>query len=244
MSDFSFRRDWISKPIFRWARHVLPSLSDNRARGDRGRRRLVGRRSVHRQSRLGQAAGVPARKALGGRAGFPRRPGRRAVPHARRLAHQLGARRPAARGLGLPEGAQVLRDDHSEEVRRARIFRLCAFGGHPQALDPFAFAPRSPRWCRTRSARASCCCSSAPRRSRTTGCRASPKARRFRASGSPARRPAPMPPRWWIPAWSAAAPGRAARCSASGSTGTSATSRSARSRPCSGLPSSSTIPIT
>src|SRR5229473_1528138 len=28
MSDSSFRRDWISKPIFRWAKHVLPSLSD------------------------------------------------------------------------------------------------------------------------------------------------------------------------------------------------------------------------
>ena len=28
MSDSSFRRDWITKPIFRWARHVLPSLSD------------------------------------------------------------------------------------------------------------------------------------------------------------------------------------------------------------------------
>jgi acyl-CoA dehydrogenase len=28
MSIASFRRDWISGPIFRWARHVLPSLSD------------------------------------------------------------------------------------------------------------------------------------------------------------------------------------------------------------------------
>ena len=28
MSDRSFRRDYITKPIFRWARHVLPSLSD------------------------------------------------------------------------------------------------------------------------------------------------------------------------------------------------------------------------
>src|SRR6266851_2508723 len=28
MSDPSFRRDYITKPIFRWARHVLPSLSD------------------------------------------------------------------------------------------------------------------------------------------------------------------------------------------------------------------------
>ena len=28
MSSFSIRRDWISKPIFGWAQHVLPSLSD------------------------------------------------------------------------------------------------------------------------------------------------------------------------------------------------------------------------
>jgi acyl-CoA dehydrogenase len=28
MSNSSFRRDWISKPIFGWAQHVLPSLSD------------------------------------------------------------------------------------------------------------------------------------------------------------------------------------------------------------------------
>jgi acyl-CoA dehydrogenase len=28
MSISSFRRDWITKPIFRWARHMLPSLSD------------------------------------------------------------------------------------------------------------------------------------------------------------------------------------------------------------------------
>ena len=28
MSEPSFRRDWITKPIFGWARHVLPTLSD------------------------------------------------------------------------------------------------------------------------------------------------------------------------------------------------------------------------
>ena len=28
MSEPSFRRDWLSKPIFAWARHVLPSLSE------------------------------------------------------------------------------------------------------------------------------------------------------------------------------------------------------------------------
>ena len=28
MSEPSFRRDWLSKPIFGWARHVLPTLSN------------------------------------------------------------------------------------------------------------------------------------------------------------------------------------------------------------------------
>jgi acyl-CoA dehydrogenase len=28
MSDFSLRRDWLTRPIFRWAQHALPSLSD------------------------------------------------------------------------------------------------------------------------------------------------------------------------------------------------------------------------
>ena len=28
MSESSFRRDWITKPIFRWAQHALPSLSE------------------------------------------------------------------------------------------------------------------------------------------------------------------------------------------------------------------------
>ena len=28
MSESTFRRDWITKPIFRWARHVLPTLSE------------------------------------------------------------------------------------------------------------------------------------------------------------------------------------------------------------------------
>jgi acyl-CoA dehydrogenase len=28
MNDFSFRRDWISRPIFRWAQHALPTLSE------------------------------------------------------------------------------------------------------------------------------------------------------------------------------------------------------------------------
>jgi acyl-CoA dehydrogenase len=28
MSDFALRRDWLTRPIFRWAQHALPSLSD------------------------------------------------------------------------------------------------------------------------------------------------------------------------------------------------------------------------
>ena len=56
------------------------------------------------------------------------------------------------------------------------LLRLRPFGGHPQAVDPLDLRRRSPRWCRTRSARASCCCSSAPRSRRTTGCRGWPTA--------------------------------------------------------------------
>ncbi len=244
MSDPSFRRDYITKPIFRWARHVLPSLSDTE-------REAIEAGDVWWDADLftgnpdwAKLLAFPAAKLTPEEQAFLDGSGRRALPHARRLAHQLGARRPAARGVGLPQGAQVLRDDHSEEVRRAGILRLRAFGGDPQALDPLDLRGRhrhGAELARPRRAAAAVrhqgaagLLAAAPRRRR----------RKFPASGSPVRRPARTPPRWSIPAWSAAAPGKAARCSASGSTGTSATSRSVRSRPCWASPSSSPIPIT
>ena len=42
--------------------------------------------------------------------------------------------RPAAGGLGFPEVAQILRDDHSEAIWRAGIFGLRPFGSDPQIV--------------------------------------------------------------------------------------------------------------
>ena len=60
MSQSSFRRDYLTKPIFRW-RSALPRLSDTERGSHRGRRCLVGCRAVHRQSRLAEAFGLRRR---------------------------------------------------------------------------------------------------------------------------------------------------------------------------------------
>ena len=134
----------------------------------------MGRRPVRRQSRLGEAPGRAAGDALRRGAGVPRWAGRGALPHARRLAHHLGAARPAARGLGLSQDAQVLRHDHSEVPMAGSAFPPMpirrSFASSRRARSP----ARSPPWCRIRSGRASSCTSSAPRRSRSTGCRGWP----------------------------------------------------------------------
>ena len=135
MSEPSFRRDWIIQADLRLGAPCAAHALRHRARGDRGRRRVVGRRPVRRQSRLGEAARGRAVAADGRGAGVPRRSRRRALPHAQRLADHLRAVRPAARGVGLSQAPQVLRHDHSEGVWRARLFRVRAFGGHPQAVD-------------------------------------------------------------------------------------------------------------
>ena len=98
-----------------------------RARGARSGRRLVGRRPLHRQSRLVETAGERAGDADRGRTGLPQRPGRRALRHARRVEDQLGMARSAAGGVGLHQAPQILRHDHSEGVWRARLLALCAF---------------------------------------------------------------------------------------------------------------------
>ena len=67
MTLASFRRDWITKPIFRHGAACAAASLRHRARSDRGRRRLVGRRSVHRQSRTGRSSS-PSRPP-----GFPKR---------------------------------------------------------------------------------------------------------------------------------------------------------------------------
>ncbi|KAG1063122.1 hypothetical protein G6F57_023209 [Rhizopus arrhizus] len=44
-----------------------------------------------------------------------------------RMGHHLAPARPAAGGLGVPEGAALLRHDHSAALWRAGLFALCAF---------------------------------------------------------------------------------------------------------------------
>ena len=100
----------------------------------------MGRRSLHRQSRLVETAGQCAGDADRRRAGLSQRPGRRALRDARRLEDQLGMARSAAGSLGLHQGAQILRHDHSEGIWRARLLALCAFGSGAQ--DFVALADR------------------------------------------------------------------------------------------------------
>ena len=78
---------------------------------------------------------------------------------------------------------QILRHDHSEEVRRARLFRLRAFGSHPQALDPLDLRRGHRHGAELARPGRTAACSSAPRRSRTTGCRGSPTAREIPCFG-------------------------------------------------------------
>ena len=80
-------------------------------------------------------------------AGVHRRTVRGAVPHGRRLGRHAPARRPAARGLGLPQEEGLLRDDHPEEVRRARVLGVRAFVRAGEAREP----QRDPRLDRGRA---------------------------------------------------------------------------------------------
>ena len=88
----------------------------------RGRRCLVGRRFVHRQSRLGEAARLRAGETVAGGEAFLAGPVDELCAHARRLEDQLGMARPAARGLGVSQSAsKFFGDDHSEGIWRARL---------------------------------------------------------------------------------------------------------------------------
>ena len=97
----SFRRDFITKPIFSWARGVLPAMSDTE-------REALEAGDVWWDADLFTGnpdwskllANAPA-TLTDEETGLPQRPGRRALRHARRLEDQLGMARPAAGGLGL-----------------------------------------------------------------------------------------------------------------------------------------------
>jgi len=76
------RKALITRPFMRTYLKLLPAMSD-REGGAGGRHRVVGRRAVHRRAALGQALVGEGAAAVGRRTGLPRRPVRRAVPHAR-----------------------------------------------------------------------------------------------------------------------------------------------------------------
>ena len=134
----SFRRDFITKPIFSWARGVLPAMSDTE-------REALEAGDVWWDADLFTGnpdwskllANAPATLTRGG-TGLPQRPGRRALRHARRLEDQLGMARSAAGGLGLHQAPQILRHDHSEGIWRARLLALRAFRSGAQAFVAFA----------------------------------------------------------------------------------------------------------
>ena len=132
----SFRRDTITKPIFSWARGVLPAMSDTEREaleaGDVWWDADLFTGNPDWSKLLGLRAGDADRRG----AGLPQRSGRRALRHARRVEDQLGMARPAAGGLGLHQARKILRHDHSEGVWRPRLLALRAFGSGAKDLDP------------------------------------------------------------------------------------------------------------
>ena len=86
----SFRRDWITKPIFSWARRVLPTMSETE-------REAIEAGDVWWDADLftgnpdwAKLLAIPPAKLTDRGAGLPRRAGRRTLRHARRVEDQLG----------------------------------------------------------------------------------------------------------------------------------------------------------
>ena len=102
----SFRRDTLTKPIFSWARGVLPAMSDTEREaleaGDVwwDADLFTGNPDWSKLLKVPQA--TPDRRG----AGLPHRPRRRALRHARRVEDLLGMARPAARTCGPSSSAK------------------------------------------------------------------------------------------------------------------------------------------
>ncbi len=102
----SFRRDFITKPIFSWARGVLPAMSDTEREaleaGDVwwDADLFTGNPDWSKLLAFAPATLTDEEQA------FLAWPGRRALRDARRLEDQLGMARFAAGGLGLHQGAR------------------------------------------------------------------------------------------------------------------------------------------
>ena len=143
MRDFSFRRDLITKPIFRMAQHALPSLSDTE-------REAIEAGDVWWDADLftgnpdwDKLLAFPPATLVGRRSSIPRRSGRRTL----RACSTTGRINWEWHDLP-PEVWDFLKANKffamiiPEAVRRARLFRLRAFGGDPQAVVAFAVGCR------------------------------------------------------------------------------------------------------
>ncbi|MNN31976.1 hypothetical protein D3C81_1456860 [compost metagenome] len=113
----------------------------NRARGDRRRHRMVGRRTVQRPPRLAHPARLPGSASDRRRTGLHRWPDGTALRHGQRLADRP-RHGPAARSLGTYQAEWLLRPDHSQGIRRQGLFSLRPLpggdeAGHPQRRPGF-----------------------------------------------------------------------------------------------------------
>ena len=101
----SFRRDFITKPIFGWARGVLPAMSETEREaleaGDVWGDAELFTGNPDWYELLGDAAAVWTPKSRPSS-----RTGRAALCHGRRLEDELGVPRPSAGGLGLHQAAR------------------------------------------------------------------------------------------------------------------------------------------
>ena len=102
---------------------------------DRRRHGVVGRRPLLRQARLGQAPQDARAAPLARRAGVPRRPGRGALRHVRRVGDLARAPGPAAARVAVHQGQGLPRHDHPEAVRGPRLLARSRTRGGDEALD-------------------------------------------------------------------------------------------------------------
>jgi acyl-CoA dehydrogenase len=173
-----FRRDNVTRRLFALYRSMLPSMSKTE-------QEALEAGSVWWDGELftgmpdwRRLKNLPAAEAHHRGASVPRRSDRAALRSARRMADHARTRRHAAARLAVPEGLQVLRDDHPEEYGGLQFSPLaCSMVLAKLSSRSTVAARRSA--CRTRWGRRSSCCTTAPTSRSSIGCRVSRAARKI-----------------------------------------------------------------
>ncbi len=134
----SFRRDFITKPIFSWARGVLPAMSDTEREaleaGDVwwDADLFTGNPDWSKLLREAPAALTAEEKA------FLNGPVDELCAMLDDWKINWEWRDLPARGMGFHQAEEILRDDHPEGIWRARLLALCAFGSGAQTFVALA----------------------------------------------------------------------------------------------------------